>query len=79
MDDTPPFAESILEQIRDAVIYADALHAAMTTGATTLKGRPTLTRAAHQSGRTLYIEMTFALVKPPDASTWWARSPSHAT
>ena len=28
-----------------------------------LQGRPTLTRALHKSGRKLYIEMTFALVK----------------
>ena len=28
-----------------------------------LAGRPTLTRALHTSGRRLYIEMTFALVR----------------
>ncbi|WP_245453788.1 PAS domain S-box protein [Bradyrhizobium sp. AC87j1] len=28
-----------------------------------LAGRPTLTRALHKSGRKLYIEMTFALVR----------------
>ena len=98
-------AESILEQIADAVIYADdrgtitrwnhaaaalfgysaaealgqgldliipehlrAAHwrgfeAAMTNGVTKLQGRPTLTRATHQTGRKLYVEMTFALVK----------------
>ena len=33
------------------------------TGAMKLAGRPTLTRALHQSGRKLYIEMTFALVR----------------
>jgi PAS domain S-box-containing protein len=97
-------AESILEQIADAVIYADdtgtimrwnhaaaalfgysaaealgqnldliipehlrAAHwrgfeAAMTNGVMTLQGRPTLTRATHQTGRKLYVEMTFALV-----------------
>jgi PAS domain S-box-containing protein len=37
--------------------------AAMTKGATRLEGRPTLTRALHKSGRKLYIEMTFAIVK----------------
>jgi PAS domain S-box-containing protein len=36
--------------------------AAMTNRVTRLEGRPTLTRAAHQSGRRLYVEMTFALV-----------------
>jgi PAS domain S-box-containing protein len=98
-------AESILEQIADAVIYADetgtirrwnqaavalfgydaaeavgqnldviipehlrAAHwrgfeAAMSSGAMKLQGRPTLTRAAHKTGRKLYVEMTFALVK----------------
>ena len=28
-----------------------------------LQGRPTLTRALHKSGRKLYVEMTFAIVK----------------
>jgi PAS domain S-box-containing protein len=28
-----------------------------------LAGKPTLTRALHKSGRKLYIEMTFALVR----------------
>jgi signal transduction histidine kinase len=27
-----------------------------------LQGRPTVTRATHQTGRKLYVEMTFALV-----------------
>jgi PAS domain S-box-containing protein len=27
-----------------------------------LEGRPTLTRARHQSGRKLFVEMTFALI-----------------
>ena len=36
---------------------------AMTKGATKLQGRPTLTRALHKSGRRLYVEMTFAIVK----------------
>ena len=35
---------------------------AMTTGVMRLQGRPTLTRAMHQTGRRLYVEMTFALV-----------------
>ena len=38
-------------------------NAAVESGVMKLKGRPTLTRAVHKSGRKLYIEMTFALVK----------------
>ena len=98
---------AILEQMADAVIYADAagtirlwngaaaalfgysaaeavgrsldliipehlrgshwqaFGTAMKSGVTRLQGRPTLTRATHQSGRKLYVEMTFALVEPP--------------
>src|SRR3954447_8148226 len=37
--------------------------AAMASGALKLQGRPTLTRALHKSGRKLYVEMTFAIVK----------------
>ena len=37
--------------------------AAMKSGALKLQGRPTLTRALHKSGRRLYVEMTFAIVK----------------
>ena len=36
---------------------------AMKKGATKLQGRPTLTRALHKSGRRLYVEMSFAIVK----------------
>jgi PAS domain S-box-containing protein len=36
---------------------------AVAAGTTRLAGRPTLTRAVHKSGRKLYVEMTFALVK----------------
>ena len=36
---------------------------AMTKGAMKLEGRPTLTRASHKSGRKLYVEMTFAIVR----------------
>lgn len=38
-------------------------NAAMTNGVMKLQGRPTLTRASHKSGRKLYVEMTFAIVK----------------
>lgn len=37
--------------------------AALASGRTRLSGKPTLTRALHKSGRKLYIEMTFALVR----------------
>lgn len=37
--------------------------AALAAGRTRLGGRPTVTRALHQDGRRLYVEMTFALVK----------------
>jgi len=37
--------------------------AAMKSGVTKLLGHPTLTRATHKTGRKLYVEMTFALVK----------------
>jgi PAS domain S-box-containing protein len=109
--DTSSLGELILEQIADAVIYADekgtiqrwnhaaaalfgysaaealgrnldlivpehlrAAHwrgfeAAMTKGVMKLEGRPTVTRAVHQSGRKLYVEMTFALVKDQGGGT----------
>jgi len=103
------FAELILEQMADALIYADrngviqrwnraaesifgfgadeaigqsldiiipehlrAAHwrgfdAAISSGATRLHGRPTVTRGLHKSGSKLYVEMSFALVA--DATT----------
>ena len=105
VEDRSSLAEAILEQMADAVIYADetgtirrwnpaaaalfgysaaealgqkldliipehlrtahwrGFEAAMTNGVTKLQGRPTLTRATHQTGRRLYVEMTFALVQ----------------
>lgn len=36
---------------------------AMQSGTTRLKGRPTLTRGLHKSGRRLYVEMSFAVVR----------------
>ena len=105
MADTSLLADLILDQMADAVIYADeqgiiqkwnraaaalfghnaakaignsldliiperlrAAHwrgfeTAMKTGSMKLQGRPTLTRALHESGGKLYVEMTFALVK----------------
>jgi PAS domain S-box-containing protein len=41
---------------------------AMATGTLKLQGRPTLTRALHKSGRRLYLEMTFAIVKGDSGS-----------
>jgi len=105
MEESSLLAETILDQMSDAVIYADvsgtirrwnraaaalfgysaaealgknldlivpehlrAAHwhgfeAAMTSGVMKLQGRPTVTRSQHQSGRKLYIEMSFALVR----------------
>ncbi len=105
MEDRFQLAERILDQVADAVIYADrsgeivrwnraaaalfgfsaeealgpsldliipehlrashwsGFNAAMTEGIMKLQGRPTLTRALHKSGRKLYVEMTFAIVK----------------
>jgi PAS domain S-box-containing protein len=105
VEDRSVLAESILEQIADAVIYVDdtgtirrwndaaaalfgysaaealgqnldliipehlrAAHwrgfeTATRSGVMKLQGRPTVTRARHQTGRKLYVEMTFALVK----------------
>lgn len=101
---------SILEQLPDAVIYADTsgtialwnsaaealfghsaadalgrsldliipehlqkahwqgFEKAVTSGVTRLQGRATLTRAKHRSGRKLYVEISFALVKSPGGS-----------
>ena len=105
MEDQSQLADRILDQVADAVIYANrsgeiirwnrasaallgysaeealgqsldliipehlrsshwrGFEAAMTKGATKLQGRPTLTRALHRSGRKIYVEMTFAIVK----------------
>ncbi|ANB75260.1 PAS domain S-box protein [Paraburkholderia phytofirmans] len=110
MNYTPALAELVIEQISDAVIFADcsetiarwnraaetlfgysaneavgrkldliipehlrAAHStgfgtAIANGTTRLHGRPTLTRATHKSGRKLYVEMTFALVKALDGT-----------
>ena len=105
MENPSQLADRILDQIADAVVYADrsgaivrwneastalfgyaadealgqsldliipehlrAAHwrgfeTAMTRGVMKLQGRPTLTRALHKSGRKLYVEMTFAIVR----------------
>jgi PAS domain S-box-containing protein len=51
----------IPEHLRAA--HWKGFHAAIASGAMKLQGRPTLTRARHKSGRKLYVEMTFAIVK----------------
>ena len=63
-------AEEALGQSVDLIIpeHLRAAHwsgfdTAMAKGVTKLHGRPTLTRALHKSGRRLYVEMTFAIVK----------------
>jgi PAS domain S-box-containing protein len=108
MNERSPLTERILDQVADAVIYANrsgeiarwngasaalfgysaeealgqgldliipehlraahwrGFNAAMTNGVMKLQGRPTLTRALHKSGRKLYVEMTFAIVKDND-------------
>jgi PAS domain S-box-containing protein len=51
----------IPEHLRAA--HWSGFDAAMAKGVMKLEGRPTLTRALHKSGRRLYVEMTFAIVK----------------
>jgi len=64
------FTEEALGQSVDLIIpeHPRAAHwngfdAAMAKSVTKLQGRPTLTRALHKSGRRLYVEMTFAIIK----------------
>jgi PAS domain S-box-containing protein len=54
----------IPEHLRAA--HWNGFNAAIASGTMKLQGRPTLTRALHKSGRRLYIEMTFALVRDTD-------------
>ena len=63
-------AEDALGQSLDLIIpehlrtsHWRGFEAAITKGTMKLQGRPTLTRALHKSGRKLYVEMTFAIVK----------------
>lgn len=42
---------------------------AMEKGRTKHAGRPTLTKGLHQSGETLYVEMSFAVVNDPERGT----------
>ncbi|AEC21054.1 PAS protein [Pusillimonas sp. T7-7] len=57
----------IPEHLRAA--HWTGFNAAVDSGKTKLRGRPTLTRAVHKSGRKLYVEMTFALVKDGSGAT----------
>ena len=50
----------IPERLREA--HWRGFHAAIVSGRTRLNGRPTVTRALHKSGATLYVEMSFAMV-----------------
>lgn len=68
-------ADEALGQNLDLIIpeHLRAAHwkgfeAAIASGNMKLAGRPTLTRALHKSGRKLYIEMTFALVRDADGT-----------
>ncbi|MGY8636092.1 PAS domain S-box protein [Bradyrhizobium sp. 14AA] len=54
------------EHLRDA--HWKGFEAALASGTMKLAGKPTLTRALHKSGRKLYIEMTFALVRDADGA-----------
>ena len=51
----------IPEQLRAA--HWRGFDAAVASGFTRPDGRPALTRAVHKSGRRLYVEMSFALVR----------------
>lgn len=56
----------IPEHLRAA--HWKGFEAALASGTMKLAGKPTLTRALHKSGRKLYIEMTFALVRDAGAA-----------
>jgi len=56
----------IPEHLRQA--HWSGFHRAMQSGATRLGGRPTMTRGLHPSGRRLYVEMSFAVVRAPSGA-----------
>jgi PAS domain S-box-containing protein len=56
----------IPEHLRQA--HWNGFHRAMQSGATRLGGRPTMTRGLHGSGRRLYVEMSFAVVRTPSGT-----------
>ena len=51
----------IPEHLRQA--HWSGFHRAMQSGTTRLAGRPTVTRGLDRSGRRLYVEMSFAVVR----------------
>jgi PAS domain S-box-containing protein len=51
----------IPERLRDA--HWRGYRAAMSSGTTRLGGRATLTKGIHKSGRSVYVEMSFSVVK----------------
>jgi PAS domain S-box-containing protein len=57
----------IPERLRDA--HWTGFRRAMETGVTRLSGTPTTTRALHPSGRRLYVEMSFAVLRSGDGKT----------
>jgi PAS domain S-box-containing protein len=57
----------IPERLREA--HWAGFRRAMQSGKTRLAGTPTVTRALHQTGRRLYVEMSFAVVRSPDGKT----------
>lgn len=110
MEQNLELARAILDQVTDAVIFADregvirfwnraaaalfgftaeevlgasldlivpehlrrahwaGFRRAIESGTTRLGGRATITRALHQSGKRLYVDMSFAVVRGPDGS-----------
>lgn len=55
------------ERLREA--HWTGFDRAMQTGATRLGGRATRTRATHKSGRRLYVDMSFAVVRSAAGAT----------
>ena len=53
----------IPERLRQA--HWSGFQRAIETGLTRLDGRATITRAIHKSGKRLYVEMSFAVVRGP--------------
>ena len=56
----------IPEHLRQA--HWTGFRRAMQSGATRLGGRPTMTRGLHKSGKRLYVEMSFAVVRAPSGA-----------
>jgi hypothetical protein len=58
-----PSAEAWISSFRSICEPPTGAASTLRSGAMKLQGRPTLTRALHKSGRKVYVEMTFAIVK----------------